>query len=483
MSVPSPLLDIPNHLRRGLTRNKTMGKTAEKDHIISGVIINRRSIGRNLAFADVLITPSFYKACSSSDVKTTIKVKFQRQTFLGQDASSCTIDSNDGSILNCYEDLDDPFPIKKSSLPFGAHVIMQLGNCTQTQHVDQNRTSSFIFIWEVVSWKIIDHPKEMAEQLASLSITGLSPKEVTQSTIQEDVVVGNKALSCSTYLKVRREQFEKIQNIRVQLSGSTQVSKSHKARELDTRLADEFLHGGKHAKVKRAKVFAAWLYETYFGTSNEKICQPCNSKSIICSGYGRKDHVSWQKVHVLDIAGGKGHLSLELILQQLSSDHNTTKGRSNAYITKCTIVDPVVRKGSAKMRHSKLQKAKGKLESSIPIITHLATEFTKDSFQYIQKGLDEDFSTKFLLLGLHPDQCTEDIVDAALHSNTSFAIIPCCVYPDLFFDRQYCNENKVFPVRAYEDFLKYLMQKDEEIQMTTLPFEGKNVVLYKIARS
>ena len=35
------------------------------------------------------------------------------------------------------------------------------------------------------------------------------------------------------------------------------------------------------------------------------------------------------------------------------------------------------------------------------------------------------------------------------------------------------------PVRNYEDFLQYLLAKDDRLKMVTLPFEGKNKVIYK----
>ena len=34
------------------------------------------------------------------------------------------------------------------------------------------------------------------------------------------------------------------------------------------------------------------------------------------------------------------------------------------------------------------------------------------------------------------------------------------------------------PVRTYDQFLQYLQQKDARIQIDTLPFDGKNRVLY-----
>ena len=37
-----------------------------------------------------------------------------------------------------------------------------------------------------------------------------------------------------------------------------------------------------------------------------------------------------------------------------------------------------------------------------------------------------------LLVGFHPDEATDFIVDAALTSRKPFAVVPCCVFPKLF---------------------------------------------------
>jgi len=68
-----------------------------------------------------------------------------------------------------------------------------------------------------------------------------------------------------------------------------------------------------------------------------------------------------------------------------------------------------------------------------PDIKHLAMEFNTTSFQqHIQQT-----SSPKLLLGLHPDQCTEDILDVALEHNLSVAIVPCCgkFYPYTTFGK------------------------------------------------
>jgi len=101
----------------------------------------------------------------------------------------------------------------------------------------------------------------------------------------------------------------------------------------------------------------------------------------------------------------------------------------------------------------------------------------------------ELFNNSSILIGLHPDQATEIIVDLALKLNKPFAIIPCCVFANDFPHRKLKrkktgnieddNEYEEIPVSSYEQFIEYLCAKDKAIQKTFLPFEGKNLLLYK----
>ena len=60
-----------------------------------------------------------------------------------------------------------------------------------------------------------------------------------------------------------------------------------------------------------------------------------------------------------------------------------------------------------------------------------------------------------VVLGLHPDQATEPIVDQALQASKSFAVMPCCVFPTLAPHRRH-PKDKNRPVRSLADFLDYL---------------------------
>ncbi|KAL3789008.1 hypothetical protein HJC23_012713 [Cyclotella cryptica] len=518
------------------------GKMTEERPIIHGVITRRRSIGRNLAFADVAIAES-PNHDNSIDVSTSIRVMFNRQSFVGPTSTADMLktDNIDVGHLGSCTQLDESFPTKRSSLPYGAKIMIMLGRCIK-KSIDDEDHSRDVCTWEAVRWKIVDHPKELAVRLASLSMDSASAKEGlakqshhNQYDNQHDIIVGHGALSCSTYLKIRRGQFDIVHSSRNSSSRNNAdlrnkaglkatLEQTTKEAEEKSLFAAQFFHGDKYAKGKRAKIFAAWVLETFFGMNSigEKIyCEPCAPDRFEldaqqCHEPSLHDGSSFiQNIHVLDIAGGKGHLSLELVLQQLYCGLSGNAVNPTSRISKCTVVDPLVRKGDAKMRHSRLKKRriphskspadntdKSNEGTEVPTITHLATAFTADSFPCINENFINSFDnetsssegslpSKLLLLGLHPDQCTEDIVDVALHHNLPFAIVPCCVFPDQSPSRKHWKavddynldgreeDVKLYSPRTYSDFVEYLRQKDERIRMTELPFKGKNIVLYK----
>ena len=80
-----------------------------------------------------------------------------------------------------------------------------------------------------------------------------------------------------------------------------------------------------------------------------------------------------------------------------------------------------------------------------------------------------------LLLGLHPDQATESIVDIAMCVRVPFAVVPCCVFPDLFPERERGGKGSV---RTTREFVGYLCGKGEGVRRGFLNVKGRNVVVY-----
>jgi len=81
-----------------------------------------------------------------------------------------------------------------------------------------------------------------------------------------------------------------------------------------------------------------------------------------------------------------------------------------------------------------------------------------------------------IVVGMHPDQATEWIVEFAIQTGKPFAVVPCCTYHLEFPHRRLPNGS---PIKKYEDLIQYLVAKHpEKIGVQTLPFEGKNRVVY-----
>lgn len=82
------------------------------------------------------------------------------------------------------------------------------------------------------------------------------------------------------------------------------------------------------------------------------------------------------------------------------------------------------------------------------------------------------------IVGLHPDGATDALVDAAIAANKPFAVVPCCVFPNTFTARRTCSGGRV---RSHEDLCAYLCGKAPDIQVSALPFEGRNQVVFRRA--
>ena len=83
-----------------------------------------------------------------------------------------------------------------------------------------------------------------------------------------------------------------------------------------------------------------------------------------------------------------------------------------------------------------------------------------------------------LLIGMHADGATEAIVDIALQYKKPFVVVPCCVFPNFFPNRKIVKDGISRKVRSHEDFCDYLVQKDERLKQSVLPFEGRNIAIW-----
>jgi hypothetical protein len=219
---------------------------------------------------------------------------------------------------------------------------------------------------------------------------------------------------------------------------------------------------------------------------HQSSCMECNKE------VDKATTIPTTTINVLDIAGGKGTLSVELALQGALC---------------CTIIDPLVRKHGPKSILPNHLVKRIKKHGHAPLPHYMAAYFDQTTFllrsnddHSAEMALEEEKSKPSsssslgasstligndghafvreatLLVGLHPDECTDDILDVALHYDKSVTIVPCCVFADLSPHRTLapCGTS----VQTYEQFLDYLLQKDARLQRATLPFEGRNQVIY-----
>ncbi|KAH7488385.1 hypothetical protein PRIC1_007499 [Phytophthora ramorum] len=200
---------------------------------------------------------------------------------------------------------------------------------------------------------------------------------------------------------------------------------------------------GKTGKQKRAQVFVEWLVEMF-------------GADFLASGKG-----------VVDVAGGRGSVSFELW---------------NKRRLPCTLIEPRPMKLS-KMQHKYLKKQKkerkqtGEAEQHLTesLVPQVMTLFNTDSFLKSAETV-QLVERASMLLGMHPDEATDSIFDVAIKFNKPFAVVPCCVFGQKFPERRLADGSKVL---SYEDLVEYLIAKHPDIEKAFLPFDGKNLVLFR----
>ena len=418
--------------------------------IVTGIIIRRRSLGQYLAFADIKRVDVNDDYDDDDDTKETIKSSNDTQNKTNESIVKIAFRRSSDSW---NKEFDFTFPTKASHLPYGAQVQVQVQVQTKVNdHIKSNLSDEKKKTWEVHKWKILVDPRKIATQVATY----------------HDSHGWKDGISCSTYLKVRGDAYFQyhenkeskskneirlcsfIQNDTTNMTVTKQIQ--NQIQNQNQNPIQDLTHGDKRAKSLRAKIFAKWLIDTYGitylqGRNNQFNDIHMNSK---------------YPIQVLDIAGGKGQLSIELsVVGQIPS----------------TIIDPLIRKRGKQLipkQMKRIQKVNG------PIPNFISKAF-QNNIHNSMNEMEQLIKHATCLVGLHPDQCTEDILDVALQYNKPVAIVPCCVFPTLFPMRRLCGKHENIEsnrVTTYDDFIQYLLQKDDRLREEILPFEGKNKVIY-----
>jgi len=93
------------------------------------------------------------------------------------------------------------------------------------------------------------------------------------------------------------------------------------------------------------------------------------------------------------------------------------------------------------------------------------------------EAVKEALSGCSVVVGLHPDQATGDIVDYALEVGKPFAVMPCCTFHKMFRSRTLPDGR---PVNSYDTLVEWLLAKDPGIRLVELPTRGRNKVVYRL---
>jgi hypothetical protein len=154
---------------------------------------------------------------------------------------------------------------------------------------------------------------------------------------------------------------------------------------------------------------------------------------------------------IIEVAGGKGDLALLLAL----------KGY------RVLLVDPRENSGLLSKRQRKQIRKEG---ADANFSTHRAYFGNDDATALLISEFQPD-----IIVGLHPDEATEAIVDSAIANGVPFAVVPCCVYSRIFPGRRVDGT----AVRTHGQLCRYLTGKKKGVQMEKLVgFSGKTTVVW-----
>ncbi|KAF4714098.1 hypothetical protein FOZ62_019065 [Perkinsus olseni] len=242
-------------------------------------------------------------------------------------------------------------------------------------------------------------------------------------------------------------------DVHIQISGRARRDYMEMMRESKSAAShhadDSYAMHEKEKHANRARVFAEWLVDTF-------------TLPVLQSGSG-----------VVDVAGGKGELAVELAALGIP----------------VTVIDP--RQNLAptrRLRQLVNRLMGGKMSKEKCVAWRL--EHTRHLKMLLDDEMDartkaDIFRDCSVVVGMHPDQATGYLQAAAMECNKPYAIVPCCVFSDEFTDRFITDQNgDQVPVRTHEELVQWLLSRDGHVaQSGWLKFHGKNRVVWSLGSS
>jgi hypothetical protein len=222
---------------------------------------------------------------------------------------------------------------------------------------------------------------------------------------------------------------------------------------------DTFAHNLRYlvGKASRHKLFAQWLVQTY-------------GAEFLSTGSG-----------VLDVAGGQGELGdalrdlgvpSVLLEPSLRSKHRAA--------LQCASQEKAVSANAHDVQNVLLPTV-GTLPGGWPFIA-IPLHGDGEALLGVSGEVFDLVSACSMVIGMHPDQATEAIVDISLRLGVPFAVLPCCVMQVLFPSRL---DRRGQRVRSYNAFCDYLLAKAPtpgDFASIALPFEGRSRIIYQVPK-
>eukprot|EP01062_Namystynia_karyoxenos_P081434 TRINITY_DN8963_c0_g1_i2.p1 TRINITY_DN8963_c0_g1~~TRINITY_DN8963_c0_g1_i2.p1 ORF type:complete len:479 (+),score=105.86 TRINITY_DN8963_c0_g1_i2:77-1438(+) len=249
-------------------------------------------------------------------------------------------------------------------------------------------------------------------------------------------------------------------------------------------------HGSKASKYHRASLFAQWLTDGPIGDAFRSAAAADPSQGL-----------------VLDVAGGRGALAFQLAAEHgvrcatVDSREFCLDKRQHKWLKKrakqaaregggpvdgrsdgsdAAADAEAAAEGPAAEPAVLPQGLASPVGSPLPHLHYLKDFFDADEQGFL--GRHKALLPRVrCLVGLHPDQATEPIVDCALRLGLPWAVVPCCVFPKLFPHRRLRGSPDA-PVTTYAGLVQYLKEKADGVQIAELPMDGRAIVVYHRGR-